>query len=190
MKSAREKILLERSASKRTMAERVRRSACLLNATLYDQAIAELNAGDECLGSALRTYLNESLVALIQQGEAPPEIDALRDRIALDSENPDLHFQLGVLLMDSEKYEEAELRFAQVVSISSDHAAALVGLACVHQLREEFGPAVSYLQRAQAIVPEDERLTLFLALAAKAAQEKKTTVDVCVTIANDGRTPA
>jgi len=190
MKNAREKILLQRSASRRTMAERLRRSACLLNATLYEQAIAELDAGDQCLKDALRTYLNESLFQSIKPGESLPEIDTLRDKIAQDSEDPDLHFQLGVLLMDLGESEEAELRFAQVVSISSNHAAALVGLACVHHLHEDFGPAVSYLQRAQALNPHDARHTLFLALAAKAAHDKKAPVDVCVTIANDGRSPA
>jgi|CXWL01.1.fsa_nt_gi tetratricopeptide (TPR) repeat protein len=187
MGSLNEKIIAERSKARRSMAERVRRGACLLNAAQYDEAIAELGMAVDVAPDAdpLRSNVASCFNHQAGVGSGSRSIDSLRESIAADSENPDLHFRLGVLLAEGGLFEEAELRFTQVLSISRDHVEALVSLALCHQRRLEAGKAIPYLQRAQALRPGDATIGLFLAQAAKMSHERGEAIDLCAVIAND-----
>ena len=190
MGSHNEKIVAERSKTRRPMAERVRRGACLLNAARYDEAIAELGMAVDVVPDAdpLPSYAASCVHDQLGVASGHRAIDALREAIAGDSENAGLHFQLGALLAGGGRFEEAELRFTQVLSISRDHVEALVSLALCHQRRFEAGQAIPYLQRAQALRPGDAKIGLFLAQAAKMAHEQGVTIDLCAVVANDDST--
>ncbi len=181
-----EKILAGKSKSRRPLAERVRRGACLLNAAQYDEAIAELEVGAETAAGPdpLRSYLADLFRTPGGIATRKLAIAELRDAIAADLENPSLHFQLGALLVEAGRLEEAELRFTQVLSISRDHVESLVCLALTFQLRGQLEQGISLLQRAQAIRPDDGKIALLLARAAKAGKQQGAAFDLCTTVTN------
>lgn len=187
MAGSNEKIIVEQSKSRRTMAERVRRGACLLNAAQYDEAIAELKMAAEVEPddgpprSLAATWFHDQ----VESNWRNQTFESLREAIAADPENAALHFQLGTMLAETGRFEEAELRFTQVLSISRDHPEALVSLALCHQRRFETGRAISYMQRAQALRPGDAKIALFLAQAAKWGSEHGEAIDLCAVVTND-----
>lgn len=117
-------------------------------------------------------------------GNAGAAIEALRTAIRDDAECAELHYQLGIMLGAMEKYEEAELRFTQALTINREHVEALVSLALSCGARGAAGEAVSYLQRAQARRPHDARVGLLLAEAAKAVQQQGLAVRVRAAMAD------
>lgn len=187
MGSFNEKIIADQSRKRRPLAERVRRGVCLLNAAQYEEAIAELDAGQDVPHNVdpLKSYLATCMGDPTKTGPRDNSIIRLREAIAADPESPVLHFRLGALLIDAGRLDEAELRFTQVLSISRDHVEAIVCLALVHQRRGESGQSVSLLQRAQAIRPGDPRIALLLARAAKECKKQGAAIDLCVLVTND-----
>ncbi len=117
-------------------------------------------------------------LALSSAGRQDEALRSLRDGIHNSPECAELHFQLGTLLTELEQYDEAELRFTQVLSIDRGHTEALVNLALCRGLRGAPTEALSYLQRAQARRPHDARIGLLLSQAAKAVQQRGLTVRV------------
>ncbi len=158
--------------------ERIRRGLCLLNAALYDQAIAELDVAAQSLADAGQPCADPHESAI-------ESIHALREAIAADPENNRLHFQLGTLLATEGCAEEAELRFAQVLSISRDHVEAIVALAMLHLQRDEIRQGISLLQRAQSLRPGDAKIALLLARSVKLVHQRGQAIDVCAVVAND-----
>lgn len=183
MSGRQEKIVADRSKNKRPLAERVRRGACLLNAAQYDEAIAELESAAESSvrSDPLRSYLADAFPKPIGIARELTIRD-LRDAIATDPENAALHFQLGTLLVEAGRLEEAELRFTQVLSISRDHVESLVCLGLTLQQRGQLGQGISLLQRAQALRPDDAKITLLLAHAAKAGKQHGAAFDLCTVV--------
>lgn len=118
-------------------------------------------------------------------GKAGMAIESLRDAVRDDPECAELHFQLGTMLASQEKYDEAELRFTQALTIDREQAEALVSLALCCGARGAASEAVSYLQRAQARRPHDARIGLLLAEAAKAMQQQGLAVRVRAKISGD-----
>jgi superkiller protein 3 len=111
-------------------------------------------------------------LGLADEGKHQEAITVLRDAIAINAEDAELHVQLGLLLTTIEDYEEAELRFTQALSIDRDHSEALVNLAMCCGMRKAPGEAISHLQRAQSRRPFDARIGMLLALAMKASRQK------------------
>jgi tetratricopeptide (TPR) repeat protein len=131
------------------------------------------------------THRIRHALALAESGDAKSAMSLLRDAVRDNPESADLHFQLGTLLAAQDRYEEAELRFTQAISIDREHAEALVGLALVCGVRQAPGSAVGHLQKAQALRPFDARIGLLLAEAAKASQQQGYAVRVKATISPD-----
>ncbi len=122
-------------------------------------------------------------LALWAGGKAGLAIESLRDAVREDPECAELHFQLGTMLAATESYDEAELRFTQALTIDRDQAEALISLALCCGARGAVSEAVSYLQRAQARRPNDARIGLLLAEAAKAMQHQGLAVRIRAKIA-------
>ncbi len=110
-------------------------------------------------------------LSLWQAGSTDEAIESLRDGIRHDPESAELHFQLGTLLASLERYDEAELRFTQAVSIDRAHADALASLAMCFGVRNAPRQAVTYLLQAQARRPHDGRIGMLLSQAARAARQ-------------------
>lgn len=166
-------------AQRCSTADRVRRGACLLNAAQYDQAIAELSAA---AGDLAGLDNDPFLWFLADDSSCLPTIDDLRGEIAADAENPCLHFQLGIRLALAGRLEEAELRFTQTLSINRDHADALVCLGLCRHIAGELDCALGYLQRAQALRPDDARISLLLAKTASFAHRNGAIINLCAAV--------
>lgn len=173
-------------------ADQLRLAACLINAGQYDRAAALLEPIARCEREASQAedsippHTNDNgdctlepdrddrvLAAsnLRQSGDDAGAVALLRSAVAADPERAEYHYQLGTVLAAIGDYDEAELRFTQATAIMPDHADALVNLALCHGLCGRIADAVRCLQRAQAMCPEDARITQLLAHAAgKAAR--------------------
>jgi len=121
--------------------------------------------------------------ALWAAGKASSAIESLRAAVRDDPECAELHFQLGTMLASMERFDEAELRFTQAITIDREQVSALISLALCCGARGAAREAVSYLQRAQARRPHDARIGLLLAEAAKAMQQQGLAVRVRAKIA-------
>lgn len=111
-------------------------------------------------------------LSLWSAGDREEAIEVLRKAIRSSPDCAELHFQLGTMLTSWERYEEAELRFTQVLNIDRDHTEALVSLSLCCAVRHAPGEALPHLQRAQARRPHDARIGLLLARAAKAVGQQ------------------
>jgi len=105
-------------------------------------------------------------------GRTERAIDTLRGAVRRNSESAELHFHLGTLLSEIGEVEEAELRFAQVLSIDAGHVDAMVSLGLCYGVRQDIASAFTWLQRAQARRPGDARIGIMLTQAAKALYQK------------------
>lgn len=165
--------LVEARRAEESMADRLRYGACLINASLYDLAIQKLDVPEKA-GEGTSPEAREDIIF----GSVHQTVYALRQAVARNAEDPEAHFQLGCLLIEIEDFEEAELRFTQVLSLSKDHADALLGLAHCRRLAGDINACVSVLQRAQKLRPHDASVMKVLAMAAKSARSEGTPIDV------------
>lgn len=135
-----------------------------------------MDAAAECFAEALSQGKTDTAVrvrhalALWSAGKREDALQSLREGIRLDRECAELHFQLGTFLTSMERFDEAELRFTQALTIDRHHVETLVSLALCCALRSEPSEALSYLRRAQDCRPLDARIGMLLAQAATAAR--------------------
>jgi len=155
-------------------------AACLLGTRGPGDAVDVLGESVRSGEDETRTTIRHAL-ALWAAGRREDALTTLRRAVAADAECAELHFQLGTLLTCLDEYEEAELRFTQAVSIDRNHAEALMSLAMCCGVRGEAAEAVVHLQRAQARRPNDARIGLLLAQAAKSARDTGHAVEIRAT---------
>lgn len=159
-------------------------AACLIGKGDPAAAAERFADADERRGGGSVNAIREAL-ALREAGRKADAANVLRSAIRDNAEDPELHFQLGLMLAESERFEEAELRFTQVLSITRDHAEALLNLGLCCGARSAPGAAVQHLLRAQALRPHDARIGLLLTQAAKAARQQGLAVRVRAAVSED-----
>ncbi len=150
-----------------------RLAACLIGEGRFTEA-AEQFAHEAEQRDGSPVALIRRALTLSASGRPNDAIDLLREAIRNQPECAELHFQLGTLLTTMDQYEEAELRFAQTLSIDRSHAEAMVSLALCCGLPGRAGAekSLSVLQRAQRLKPHDPRIAMLLAQAAQAQQRE------------------
>ncbi len=124
-------------------------------------------------------------ITLGSAGNAAEAIESLRSALADNAECAELHFQLGTLLAAMERFEEAELRFTQAISIDRDHVQAMTSLALCCAARRSPSEALTHLQKAQLLRPHDAHIGLLLAQAAKAVEQQGLSVRVRAAVSAD-----
>lgn len=152
-------------------------AGCLVGQGRADEAASQWARMVEDAPSLSVTRIRHAQ-ALWASGKAGKAIEALRRAVGDDPECAELHFQLGTMLAATEKFDEAELRFTQALTIDRKQAEALISLALCCGARGAASEAVSHLQRAQARRPHDARIGLLLAEGAKAMQQQGLAVRV------------
>lgn len=152
-------------------------AACLLAQGNPGAAAAEFEKAADATPGSAAIGIRRAL-ALWAAGRCEPALQCLRDGIQADPECAELHFQLGTLVALLERYDEAELRFTQAISLDRDHTEALVSLAMCCGVRNAPTEAVEYLRRAQARRRHDARIGLLLAQAAKVAHQRGQRFDL------------
>jgi len=175
----------------------IRRAVVHFNASHWDQALALFQQAQSrgITGTSLANHLADCYLAmrrpvaaamalakadptsvvdrlrlvscLWESGQRRLALTAIRTAVASDPECADYHYSLGTILAEQGDYDEAELRFAQVLSIDRDHVDAMVNLALCHGARGHVEDAFSWLQRAQAHRPGDGRIGVMVTQAAK-----------------------
>lgn len=144
-------------------------AACLISQGKHDEAARLFRDGPD--EQAPHRAVIRSALALAAADQADRAIDTLRQGLATFPECAELHFQLGLLLATNGAYEEAELRFEQAASLDRDHVDALVNLGLCCGVRHAPAEALNHLQRAQSRRPDDARIGLLLAQAARTARQ-------------------
>jgi len=159
-------------------------AACLLGLNQPAEA-AKYFAVREPEETGATTNVIRQALSRAEAGEAENAIQFLREAIAQDKESAELHYQLGTLLAARGDYDEAEARFGQAINIDPNHTESLVSLALCCGVRHATSDALRYLQRAQARRPQDARIGLLLAQAAKAVHQRGYRVAAQGTIPED-----
>jgi len=126
-------------------------------------AAAALSATDP---TSVRDRL-QLVSCLSESGHHRLAFSAMREAVARDPECAPYHFHLGTMLAERGDYDEAELRFTQVLSIDRDHVEAIVQLALCCGAGGRLDDAFGLLQRAQAHRPGDGRIGVMLTQCAK-----------------------
>ncbi len=111
---------------------------------------------------------------LWDSGHRPLALATIRAAVARNPECADYHYHLGMILAEQGEYDEAELRFAQVLSIDRDHVDAMVNLGLCHGARGQIEDAFAWLQRAQAHRPGDGHIGVMVTQAAKTLARRGT----------------
>ncbi len=149
---------------------------CYLAAGHYSDAAKALEAralpDQRAVGDTVRLAYT-----LSAGGQTAQAILTLREAVRRDAESPELHFHLATLLSEIGEVAEAELRFAQVLSIDAGHVDAMVSLGLCYGARQDLESAFTWLQRAQAHRPNDARIGIMITQAAKAMHQSATTLD-------------
>ena len=159
-------------------------AACHVGRGRFDAAAQEFRRASENEPHRADPWIREAL-ALQSIGRRDDAIAILRRGVAVNSENAELHFQLGVLLAVQDDHEEAELRFTQAINLDKNHTDARVSLGMSCGVRGAPDEALKHLRQAQSRRPRDARIGLLLAHAAKAARQQGHIVGLCAAMPDD-----
>ncbi|MCH7995570.1 MAG: tetratricopeptide repeat protein [Planctomycetes bacterium] len=159
-------------------------AACHVGRGKFDAAAGEFRRASENAPHRADPSIREAL-ALQSIGRKDDAVVVLRRGIAVNSENAELHFQLGVLLAAEDDHEEAELRFTQAINLDRNHTEAHVTLGMCCGVRGAPDEALEHLRQAQSRRPRDARIGMLLAHAAKAARQQGHTVGFCASMPDD-----
>jgi tetratricopeptide (TPR) repeat protein len=109
---------------------------------------------------------NNLSVSLARQGK-PDAIDILLKATAMEPEDADYRFNLGLQLWRQERYEDAAERFREVLELSSDDAEAtrMLGRSLQKEGSRPARNAVSHLDRIKSTI-DDAQFTILNARAA------------------------
>lgn len=156
-------------------------AACCLGRGRADQAAERFAriVDDDATDTVARI---RQAMALWSAGKSDAAVTTLRQAVRRNPESAELHFQLGTFLTSLDRFEEAELRFTQAISIDGDHTEATVSLALCCGVRNAPGEALAPLRRAHAKRPHDARVGLLMAQAAKATEQQGGVVRVHATM--------
>jgi len=96
--------------------------------------------------------------AQVPQPPTPQQrIDALRAKIAADSLNAQLHYELANALHDADKREEALVEYDKALAINPEYVEALVNEGAVLNELGNISEAINTFKRALALKPGDPR---------------------------------
>ncbi len=82
-----------------------------------------------------------------------------REAIALDSRNHLFQFNLAVTLAGAGKDAEAESLYKKVIAAQPDYASAYINLGNIYRDRNQFGEAISILEKASQLAPSSQIYT-------------------------------
>jgi tetratricopeptide (TPR) repeat protein len=117
-------------------------------------------------------------LALWKAGRSPEAIDLLREGIATSVAEPELHYQLGLMLAACDRYDEAIAQLNTAEALRPDHPETLVRLAWCYAAMDNVPKAFDLIQDAYALRPYDPEIAMQLAIAARAVQVTRPDVTV------------
>lgn len=97
--------------------------------------------------------LPDHSLALLHSGQLREAIPYLQAHAAIEPNNPDVYYNLGMALSDLGDFEDAKKQLHQAVSLSPERVNALVALGVAYQRSGEVENARQYLERAVELDP-------------------------------------
>lgn len=143
--------------------------ACFMGRGEPEKAAAKF--GEPASGTVRTANQIRQAYALRAAGRLDAAVEHLRDAARQNPESAELQFQLGLLLAETGRHDEAELRFSHAVSLQPGHTEALVSLGLCCGVRKAPAAAAKHLQAAQHQRPWDARIGLLLTQAVRAARD-------------------
>lgn len=136
-------------------------------------ALAEIASGDfdvamrylEALGPDTRSGEALKLLVTLQRDELDETI-ALADKLL--QQDPDqawVNFMLGNARLKKSEVDAAEAAYRRAVDIDPTFSAAMINLASIAEYREQYGKAAEWLEKANAVDPDNEKILVPLSVA-------------------------
>ena len=139
-------------------------AATLLMAHQVDEAILALNTAIAL--DPLRAEAHSALgIALSLKGNLEGAREELVRAVELDPHDPRIANNLGDILRELNRYDEAEAAYRKAIGLDSQFAAPWEGLGSLEVLRKRPDRALPYFQRAIEIAPKFWRAILDRAIA-------------------------
>jgi len=136
----------------------------------FDAALASIDAALKIDAKNVDAQLIRA-AALIGQRKTDLALRLLGPVLAANPNNPDVHFESGVVNMAAARYQEAEAAFRKTWELEPGNARGLAGMAETHLAQNEPAKAVELLQAEVAKHPDRGDLHLALAnIAFRAAK--------------------
>jgi predicted O-linked N-acetylglucosamine transferase (SPINDLY family) len=117
----------------------------------------EINPADRAIASNLALSLKHA-------GQLDQAIKVMQAAAQQHPDAAELHYNLGCLLLDVRRHQEASGRFRQALEIRPDFEAAAINLGQAYRDLGLFGEAIDVLQSARQIRPENARTLSNLAV--------------------------
>jgi Flp pilus assembly protein TadD len=127
----------------------------------FDDAIAELHAFIARVGndpaSTYRTVAARNLVALslAQQGKLAEAVEEFHVALRMDPRNPDLHGNLGFLLLQQNNFAGARQQYEEYLTVRAGNAFVLTSLGVALQKLGRIDDAKERFRQALVIDPND-----------------------------------
>ena len=123
----------------------------------YDGAIAAAKKAFAIDPGYSRAYSYLGM-AYKEQGNAEAAVDAFREAVAIDPYNyPWAHVNMGMLLSDSEQYDEALAAFEQALQLIPDDAWTYTCMGKAYLGKGDVDAAVAAFEKAVQLAPDDLR---------------------------------
>ena len=136
-------------------------------------ALAEIAAGDfdvameylEALGPDAESGEALKLLVTLQRDELDETI-ALADKLlAKDPNQAWVNFMLGNAQLKKSEVDAAEAAYRRAVELDPKFSAAMLSLASIAEYKEQFGKAAEWLEKANAVDPDNAKILVPLSVA-------------------------
>ncbi|BBM87637.1 tetratricopeptide repeat protein [Candidatus Uabimicrobium amorphum] len=103
---------------------------------------------------AQNSYENFATSSEVRDSDFNKAKAALRKAVYLDKDSVDAHLMLGMIAMQTQNYQDAQLEFAEVLRIDSNHLIALTAASFNQSQMGNISKSMEYLQSAQQLYPD------------------------------------
>jgi protein O-GlcNAc transferase len=139
---------------------------------------ARLEAGAHLQNRPLPSYVLAAYArALEETQKVGPAITKMKAALATDSQNPELHDELGSLYAQQKDWSDAQHEFATAISLNPNLAAAHVHLGLVMQAQGQAN-GLTELVRASQLAPQNAAIAMELGRALAASGQDEQAIPV------------
>ncbi|MBH68454.1 MAG: hypothetical protein CMM58_08885 [Rhodospirillaceae bacterium] len=141
----------------------------------YHRTQGNFSAAANCFGKIIEispkntSALNCLGMTYHQMGQTSKAIDFMEKAIKYDDRQPEYYTNLGKVFQTAGKPKEAENAYRKALTINRDFVAALINMGVILLEREQTKSAITALDRALLLAPENADAILALADAKKAS---------------------
>jgi tetratricopeptide (TPR) repeat protein len=138
----------------RTADEHISHGFELMQASRYDEALADFDKAIAQAPSSVMAYADKA-ITLLHLGRAEEAEPLLRQAAKLDSDSFAVHQGLGMLAMHREKPAEAIAEYSRAIELDADNSYSIVSRAVAYAEAGKLHEAVADTERALKAEPDD-----------------------------------